>query len=324
MWMSPLRRALERPSALWIMALTLSTISAYRLLGPGRDYNSYLAMFQWARDLTSISQIQTFITKDLGFGLFLYILTKLYAWPNSAMFFIIALLGVSIKLWCYRRFSPNFAVATLAYLSLFFVVHDYTQLRASSALAVITLAACLILASKKRISGALLSVGAIGLHNSVLLVLPFILVATASFAMMGVLAGISLFSGVFIKFLPELTPRAAEYILHAQTFPTPNPISTLKIYQYISLLLFFYYRQEIQQKSWIMVEVTGWLLLAGLGFFFGLFSIPGFAHRISELFTVFMPFLIAGLATLMPKKMAILYVSMGVVIGCWSSYRILN
>lgn len=314
------------------LALILALVSALRLLGPGRDYHGgYAVMFQWARDLPGLGQLSSFPSHDLGFALFLYLLAQMHQWSDSVFLFAIGIVFVSIKLWCFRRFSPNFFVAVLIYFSLFFVLHDYTQLRIGSALAVIMLAACLVLALRKRIVGGGLAISALGLHLSTALTLPFIFAAAVSISLLLTFAGLSLFAGTVFKLtsqvLRELLPGFDVRLSNQIALFTPvpaNPVSTLKIYQYVSLILFFYYRRKIQSNGWVMVEVGGWFLLVGLAVFFGTFAMPELAHRTSELFTAFMPFLLAGLATLMPRKWSLPYVAAGVAIGCWSSYRILQ
>ena len=308
----------------FILAALVAAISAFRMFGPGRDYAGYTSYFNWAVSLPSIDLLYTF-GYDLGFGLLLYGYALIAKWPFSMFFFMVALPTLFIKFWCFRRYSPNFPVAVISYLSLFFVVHEYTQLRAGSAIALMMLAAGLVLVEKKRTMGGFIGLGAVTLHISSALVLPFIFAAAFSLYLLLGFASLALFSGTILeKVALEFDPRVALYISVAKNYPPPNPFSSLKIYQYLTVLLFLYFRQEIRGKGWGMVECAGWFLVVGLAFFFGTFSAPVLAHRFSELFTAFMPFLIAGLAALMPRKWAMLYVAVGVVIGCWSSYGILR
>ena len=97
----------------------------------------------------------------------------------------------------------------------------------------------------------------------------------------------------------------------------------MKLYQYLTLGLFFYYRADIRARGWKMVDLSGWFLLAGLAIFIGLLRFPAVAHRLSEMLFAFMPFLVSGLFVLMPKRLGIPYVAAGVGIGMWASYRVL-
>lgn len=308
-----------------VLALFVATISALRIFGPGRDYVGYESMFNWARSLNSITQLPTFPHYDVGFGLLLCGIALIAKWPDPMFFFLVALPVLSIKFWCFQRYSPNFPIAVLGYLSMFFVVHEYTQLRVGSAMAMMMLATGMVLVERKRALGGLVGIGAVTLHLSSALLLPFIAAATVSLYLLVGFSGVALFSGTILEWWsPRFDPRTASYIASAKAYPIPNPFSTLKIYQYVTVLLFLYFRRDICNKGWVMVEYAGWFLLVGLAFFFGAFSAPVLAHRFSELFTAFMPFLMAGLATLLPRKWAALYVTAGVVIGCWSSYGILR
>lgn len=97
----------------------------------------------------------------------------------------------------------------------------------------------------------------------------------------------------------------------------------MKLYQYLSLALFLYFRPEIRSRGWKMVELSGWFLLAGLALFVGLLRFPAVAHRLSEMLFAFMPFLVSGLFVLLPKRFGVPYVAAGVGIGLWASYRVL-
>jgi hypothetical protein len=97
----------------------------------------------------------------------------------------------------------------------------------------------------------------------------------------------------------------------------------MKLYQYLTLALFLYYRAEIRVRAWKMVDLSGWFLLAGIAFFLGLLRFPAVAHRLSEMLFAFMPFLVSGLFVLMPRRFGVPYVGAGVAIGLWASYRLL-
>lgn len=310
-----------------LLAVILAGVSGLRLFGPGRDYASgygYANMFAWAKALPSVEQLSTFPHHDMGFGLYLYGLAQLCSWSDAWFFFWVAVPVLAIKFWCFRRYSPNYKVALLIYMSIFFIVHDYTQLRVGSALAVLMLAVAATVVEKRLLIGSALAASAVSLHLSTAVFLLYLVAFALSIKLFIVLAGGALLSGSLLESLPTSDSRITTYIALAKTQSVPNPFSSLKLYQYVTLGLFFYYRSAIRREGWLMVDASGWFLLAGVALFFGTISVPGFAHRFSELFAAFMPFLIAGLSTLLPKQWAFIYVSMGVLVGCWSSFRILH
>ena len=134
---------------------------------------------------------------------------------------------------------------------------------------------------------------------------------------------LSLLAGQLFAWASGYSERLAAYVALATVQQTPNPFSSMKLYQYLTLALFFYYRADIRARGWKMVDLSGWFLLAGLAIFIGLLRFPAVAHRLSEMLFAFMPFLVSGLCVLMPKRLGIPYVAAGVGIGVWASYRVL-
>jgi len=326
---SPLQR-IELRFTLPLLAIALAVISGGRLLGPGRDFAGYTTMFQWARDVRGLYEITSFPPHDLGFAALLYLLANTSSLPDMAIFFLLGVVTIYIKLLCYAKYSPSLPVAFLTYLAFLFVVPDYTQLRAGLALAFMYLAAVFLLVTKQRVQGLALGGLAATVHLSSITLVPFLVAIRTSMkavfvgGMIALLAGfaLDLLSPLLVGHLPP-TRLSAQLTVGKALLP-PNPLSSIKVFEYLSLGLFFHYLSEIRARRWILVEASGWLLVSGLAFFFGLFAMPEFAHRISQLFEGFLPFLVAGLSALMPRKFAIPYVSLGLVIGCWSSFRLLS
>lgn len=308
----------------FILAVILAGVSGVRPFGPGRDYaGGYDVMFSWARTLSSLEKLPTFPYHDLGFGLYLFGLAQLNEWSDAWFYFLVAAPVLALKFWCFRRYSPNFLIALLSYLSIFFIVHEYTQLRVGSAIAVLMLAVGLLITEKRLFVGSALAASAVSLHLSTAVFLPFLFAVAVSIKLFIWLTGGAVLSSTLFELLPAIDPRVPGYIGDTRPYSFANPFSSFKLYQYATLGLFFYYRSAIRREGWLVVEASGWFLLAGVAFFFGTIAMPPLAHRISELFASFMPFLMAGLAILIPRKWAVFYISMGVLIGCWSSYRIL-
>ena len=76
----------------------------------------------------------SFPYRDIGFGALLFLFAKLLPDSDLLWFFLIALLGLSVKLYCFRQHSPAYWTAVLTYVAFFFVLLDYTQLRLPSEL----------------------------------------------------------------------------------------------------------------------------------------------------------------------------------------------
>ena len=315
-----------------VPALLLAGVCGAHLIGFVReDYGAYLNMFAWARVPDWIGMpgaeppdyyLPRYRPTDRGFAVLLLVFAKCLPASDFLWFFLIALLGLGVKFFCFRQFSPVYWVALLVHVAMFFVLHDYTQLRASLGIAFLMLGAGMFVSAKRygMTTGSWLLAGCF--HLSTLVAMVFVLAFV--FMMPAFYAGtaLSLLSGQLFAWASSHIDRFAVYLTYRLEQP-PNPFSSLKLYQYLTLMLFLYYRVEIRSRGWRMVELSGWFLLAGLAFFIGFLRFPAGAHRMSELFLAFMPFVVSGLFVLMPRRFGVPYVGAAVAIGAWMSYRVL-
>ena len=303
--------------------LILATLCAGHLVGVVReDYGGYLSMFSWARTV-EWTGLLSFPYHDYGFGTLLFLFAKVLPASNALWFFLIALLGLVIKIYCFRQFAPAYWIALLIHVSMFFILHDYTQLRASLGIAFLMLGAG-FLVSRERYGSVLGSwVLAAGFHvQSLLMIFLAVIYVFSMTAFLGVTT-LLLFANQPFIFASEYTDRLMAYSTSATAMQMPNLFSSMKLFQYLTLALFLYYRADIRARGWKMVSLSGWFLLAGLAIFIGLLRFPPVAHRLSEMLFAFMPFLISGLFVSMPKYFGIPYVVAAVGIGVWASYRVL-
>ena len=307
-------------------ALLLAAVCAGHFVGVVReDYGAYLEMFAWARTV-EWTGLLSFPYRDYGFGTLLFLFAKVLPASDALWFFLIALLGLGVKFHCFRQMAPAYWIALLVHASMFFVLQDYTQLRASLGIAFLMLGAGFLVSREHygRVTGSWIL--AAGFHVQSLFAM---LVALACvFSMVAFLGGtaLSLLAGQLFAWASGsgYSERLAAYVALATVQQTPNPFSSMKLYQYLTLALFFYYRADIRARGWKMVDLSGWFLLAGLAIFMGILRFPAVAHRLSEMLFAFMPFLVSGLFVLMPKRLGISYVAAGVGIGVWASYRVLH
>jgi hypothetical protein len=304
-------------------ALLLAAVCAGHFVGVVReDYGAYIAMFAWARTV-EWTGLLSFPYRDYGFGALLFLFAKVLPASDALWFFLIALLGLGVKFHCFRQFAPAYWIALLVHASMFFVLQDYTQLRASLGIAFLMLGAGFLVSREHcgRVTGSWIL--AAGFHVQSLFAM--LLALACVFSMAAFLGGtaLSLLAGQLFAWAAEYSERLAFYVASATVQQTPNPFSSMKLYQYLTLTFFFYYRADIHARGWKMVDLSGWFLLAGLAIFIGLLRFPAVAHRLSEMLFAFMPFLVSGLFVLMPKRFGIPYVVAAVGIGVWASYRVL-
>jgi hypothetical protein len=279
-------------------------------------------MFQWAR-LVSLNGILTFPNHDYGFGALLFLFAKLLPNHDALWIFLIAVTAIAAKLYCFRRYAPAYWVALMVHVALFFVAHDYTQLRATLAIAFLMLGAGWLVSRSHHWMAAGSWLLAAGFHGSSIFAMAFAGALALSLPLYLGGVALSVSASQWIALASPHVERVAIYMAQAANQEPPNLLSSLKIYQYLTLGIFFHFRSEIRQRGWKMVEFSGWFLLAGLAIFFGLVRVPVLAHRLSELFLAFLPFLVSGVYLLMPRWLGIPYVGAALVIGAWGSYRIL-
>lgn len=310
----------------WVVALPailLAALCAGHLIGLVRDdYRAYLDMFSWARTV-GWNGVRTFPNSDYGFAALLLLFAELLPASDVLWFFMVALLGLGVKFYCFRRYSPAYWVAVLVNVAFFFVLHDYTQLRASLGIAFLMLGVGYLVSRERygRMAGSW--VLAAGFHVQTLFAMLFALACV--FSLPAFLGGVafSLAAGPLFSWLATHFERLAVYVNRAAVSLAPNPLSSMKLFEYLTLGLFLYYRAEIRACGWKIVELSGWFLLAGIAIFLGMLRFPAVAHRLSEMLFAFMPFVVSGLFVLMPRRFGVPYVGAGVAIGLWASYRVL-
>ena len=317
------RAAVGRWWMVVLPAMLLAAVCAGHLIGVVReDYGAYLRMFSWARTV-QWTGVLSFPYRDLGFGALLFLLAKLLPASDALWFFLIALLGLGVKFYCFRGYSPAYWVAVLVNVAFFFVLHDYTQLRASLGIAFLMLGVGYLVSRERygRMAGSW--VLAAGFHAQTLFAM--LLALACVFSLHAFLGGtvLSLVAGPLFSWLAAHFERLGAYVYLAAISQAPNPLSSMKLFEYLTLGLFLYYRAEIRARAWKMVDLSGWFLLAGVAIFLGMLRFPAVAHRLSEMLFAFMPFLVSGLFVLMPRRFGVPYVGAGVAIGLWASYRVL-
>lgn len=311
-----------------VPALLLAWVCALRLLGPGRDHSNYLQFFDWSR-----SEGFLFLTSfgvDVGFSAILKAFAILLPANDVLWTFVLALVTLGLKFFCFKRLAPSYWVAVLVQVGFFFVLHDYTQLRVSLGIALIMLGSVCWFQARSVGSLIFAWVAAVSVHYTILILLLFALALMYSIGLF--LSGLSItlvcehlipWSLSGLNFPSDgLVGRFARYLV--RTDATPNLFSSRKCFEYVSLALFLYYLPEIRGRNWRMVEYSGWSLLAGMAVFMGFLHYQVISHRVYEMFMAFLPFLMAGLFSLLPRGLGFPYITLGLIIGVRGSLTILG
>lgn len=111
----------------WILIfLILVPIAGFRLLGQDADYFNYFILLTLQNSLE-------LLTKEFGFRLLLGINSVVFNSSVNSFFLIFAILGISIKFYAFNKISPIPLLSLALYLLSYFLLHDYTQIRAGVA-----------------------------------------------------------------------------------------------------------------------------------------------------------------------------------------------
>ena len=269
-----------------------------------------------------------YINHDLGEGLlkrpglfeYLYFLLSGYCStlgvPFRVFIWIIAFVAIFIKTKVIASFAKTdlaFGISVLIYAFTFYLLHEFTQIRAGIAIAFIFLA-IRELAGGSRINFFLLVVFAAAFHSSatvaLLLLLPYrsagarwidwclysITVILVALAALDITAG-----AVFFDFLGNFDPRIAHYISLAESDQSEaaNPLAISAILLLVLALSLYDIQSNfgnvsnVNERDFCIIILIRRSILIGLIFLISLSSIPELALRFFEISISFLPILVA-------------------------------
>lgn len=270
------------------VALSLVLLAAFRPIGIDCDSETYLQMYNGERLI--LTENSFILISDFAY----YVCHSF-----RVMFFIYALLGVSIKLYAIRKLTPLFFLSILMYLSYYYILHDFTQIRAGVASAFFLLA-LYYMSEKKRIIAFLLVLIAVFFHSSSLAYLPLLVLSTSSLSKwqrwtlalavplsyLIYFLGIDLIMSIPIPFVGDklelyqnLQAEGASDIESVNVF---NLVFIVKIVIYYILL----WKYDIIEENAPIVSLLMKVYVFSIISFIILFSLPVLAFRVSELYGV--------------------------------------
>lgn len=112
--------------------LILVFISTFKLLGHDRDYNNYYNWFSYVENIQGE-------TKEISFLFLRYIVHNFLDGSITILFFFYAVSGVFSKLFAIKKYSSLPYLSLFLYLSMYFPLHEYTQIRVGVAAGLILL-----------------------------------------------------------------------------------------------------------------------------------------------------------------------------------------
>ena len=233
-----------------------------------------------------------------------YIISKLSIYLTGGdvfVFLVYAVLGVAIKLYLSKMVSAYYWFSTSVYISYFFFLQDFTQIRIGVAMSFILLSTYRFY-EKRLLNAALLFLCAVSFHYSTIFFLPFYLIFyfnSARFVLalyllccaliMLFVVDVSLTQGLLSLASKMSIDRLSFYIGNALAGEGGSINIARVLFHFILLtpaVLFF--DRIKRQSSFISYSVM--VHLCGLIILLALHDLQVFAYRISDIFNGFMIF----------------------------------
>lgn len=286
------------------IAVCLILIAAFRPEGMDNDFDTYVNLINSTKDDTSLNVEWSFlIISDALMTIF----------DNyRSVFLFYAMLGVSIKCIAMRKLSPSFFGPLCIYIGNFFIMHEFTQIRAGVAAAILLFSLHYILKGQ-RIYAFLCSLCATFFHYSSIAFLPVLFMPCGDldikkrifWALLIPLGYILYFAHVQVTSLPipyiedkieaYQSLRDIGFIDEVNVF---NLLILLKIAVFYYLLYYYDYVKKINPAFPLCFRLMG----LSLFMFCALSDLPVLSFRISELYGIVELVLFTAISfTILPK-----------------------
>jgi len=315
----------------WSIALILILIAGLRPVGLDRDSTAYATVIQ---SVTKVS----FLGLEPAFWVIKWF-NDIFFHSNVHTFFLIfAALGVSIKFLAIKRLSKLPWLSVIAYLSMYFILHEMTQIRVGVAAGIFLLSIPDIYNRnfKKFIKKALL---ASLFHYSAIIVVPLYFLNPRKIGKIYFLLPITglLFAYFdlskmlltnFVGALPEFLAYKVNIYLSLLELGEHSEINTFNVYYSFLLLIVSYFSlfRNTMDKTKFSYDILFIKILSIMLFMFYFFSaMPVFAFRISEFLGVISIILLPNLVMYFKQKeIPLLLISLYFAFYCSRTIKFLN
>ncbi|WP_165362155.1 EpsG family protein [Qipengyuania thermophila] len=302
------------------LAVVLALAAGNRWLGWGRDYEEYYAAY----NLISPSFLYGASRFELGYEIAAWV----FAVPLSASFptfyTVTAFVALAIKFALFERYLRYPLLAALIYILLFYPILEYTQIRASLAIA-LGYASIHFVWQRRFVVAVLLAVAAFFFHSSTviltslglaLMLLPGRVALIGAAAIGGVLLlAYSIGGQDLAQLFAQFNPLVFSYIDNANASESINAFSVSNILFMLTIAAGFYFRVP---QSGAYGRTFLLLSIGGIAALFVFRDSPVIALRFSEL--LLFSTLFYALRPTTPL-MALVMPSLLLVNGLWFTYR---
>lgn len=278
-----------------VVFVVLVPLVGLRVFGLDADYFNYynLIVLQNKVDL---------ITKEFGFRAILGFNSLLFRDNVDTFFLTFAILGVSVKFFAFYKYSPIPLLSLVLYLFSYFLLHDYTQIRAGVSAGIFLLALEDLSDGNKSKYFKKIAIACL-FHWTALILFPvYFIVRKFSFQFFFVLPflGIAVFlskinvEGLIIQSIQGYPALSLYYMSHSGHESAVNIFNVINL-AFLALFIAFYaiitlVGDEFSTKEIDLFKVFSLSLFAF--YFFAILNKPVVAFRIFEYLNVVLLFLI--------------------------------
>lgn len=304
------------------LGVVLILVAAFREIGLDPDSLNYAALYQ--------NPYSSSITDHIEYS-FILIATVLNGFTDSphAIFLVYAILGVSLKMIAFKKYSDHYILMLAIYLCYFYELHELTQIRAGVASGLFLISVLYTAERKKKIAALLILLGSL-FHISAIALFPTLLLGnkplnkkTLIILYLSVPFGYFIyFTGTSILFnldIPligdklQIYQEAAEKGIGIVQMELLNPVYLLNVLIFYLLLVFHDTITLKIKYSPLLLKIyaIGLVIYTSLGF------LPVLSLRLSELYYIVNIYMIGSLYYIIKPRWAGLLI---IAIICFGFY----
>ena len=290
-----------------LMGFVMVLIAGLREIGLDPDSENYEYSFQHYYQSFEMGMVEPSFT-------LISAVLNVFTDNVHLLFLVYAFLGVTIKLYAFKKNLQCIFVPMMLYISFYFVLHDMTQIRAGVVSALFLLAVYHIAKKEKRKALLLIIVGSF-FHYSSLALLPTLMFGNKDFnrkenimiALLIPLSYLIYFGGISMLLITDITLIGNKLAIYQQAMEKGKMTVNINVFDpvhLVSVMLFYYtlyFRKTItafneNYNVVIKIVALGLFLHTSLAF------LPVLALRISQLYCIVNIFLFSGIVYTFKQK----------------------
>ncbi len=290
-------------------------IGTFKVLGYDPDYKNYHEI------ITNIDSIEK--QYEIGFIIISKINNFFFKNSINFVYFIFLLLSLSLKIKVIKEFSNNKIISCYIYLTMFFLIQDYTQIRASVSVGIFLLSIQYIYKNKVKYF-ALFLISLLFHWSSIIFILIYIIIINIKkieyyFFILIIFILLNLFPLDIEKiFQNRIIINILPFIGHQYFFNVFNLLNlSLIILDILLLLLYFKYRKYISEYNVLLLKI--FTISQILYLFFGMLGLIVLSYRLSSFLNIVIIILLPNILKLI-KDRKILFFLIIIYFTCYFFY----